>query len=72
MLGYSRYKVTNVYNVQSEHNYVILSIIIQLSTTCFGHFSWSSSGFVLSLQSTLLHNRCIKWEMRFRLDCSGT
>jgi len=72
MLGYSSYKVPNVYNVQSEYNYVMLSIIIQLTTACFGHFTWPSSGFVLSLQTTVLHNRCIKWEMRSCLHCSGT
>jgi len=34
-------------------------INIKFSTTCFCHFTWPSSGFVLSLQRAVLHNQCI-------------
>jgi len=37
-----------MYNIQSEHKYVILTSIYNLPTTCFGHLTWPSSGLYLA------------------------
>jgi len=50
-----------MYNIQSEHNYVILvlSSIIQLVSYMFRPLNLAIIRFVLSLQRTVLHNHCI-------------
>jgi len=43
-----KYQVSNMYNIQLEHNYVILSSIIQLVNYMFWPLNWTSSGLYLA------------------------
>jgi hypothetical protein len=54
-----KYKVSNMYNIQLEHNCVILSSIIQLVNYMFRPLNLAIIRFVLSLQRTVLHNHCV-------------
>jgi len=54
-----KYKVSNMYNIQFEHNCVILSSIIQLVNYMFRPLNLAIIRFVLSLQRTVLHNHCV-------------
>jgi len=48
-----------MYNMQSEHIYVILTSIIQLVNYMFRPLNLAIIRFVLILQWTVLHNQCI-------------
>jgi len=60
-----RDNVSNMYNIQSEHHYVILSSIIQLVNYMFRPLYFAIIRFVLSLQRTVLRNQCISSPIRY-------
>ena len=61
-----------MYNIRLTHKCVILSSKMQLVNYMFRPLYWAIIKFVLSLQRTVLHNQCIEWETRSRLQWSGT